>query len=51
MFGDYLDPLGDEFQLVLVDQRSQGLSDPAPAETWTLERMAADASRSSCASR
>jgi proline iminopeptidase len=42
MFGDYLDPLGDEFQLVLVDQRSQGLSDSAPTETWTLERMAAD---------
>jgi pimeloyl-ACP methyl ester carboxylesterase len=42
MFGDYLDPLGDECRLVLVDQRSQGLSDPAPAETWTLERMAAD---------
>ena len=42
MFGDYLDPLGDEFHLVLVDQRSQGLSDPAPSETWTLERMAAD---------
>ena len=42
MFGDYLDPLGDEFRLVLVDQRSQGLSDRAPTETWTLERMAAD---------
>jgi proline iminopeptidase len=42
MFGDYLDPLGDEFHLVLVDQRSQGLSDPAPTGTWTLERMAAD---------
>ncbi|MEO8687948.1 MAG: alpha/beta fold hydrolase [Solirubrobacteraceae bacterium] len=42
LFGDYLDPLGDEFHLVLVDQRSQGLSDRAPIETWTLERMAAD---------
>jgi pimeloyl-ACP methyl ester carboxylesterase len=42
MFGDYLDPLGDEFHLVLVDQRSQGRSDRAPTETWTLERMAAD---------
>ena len=42
MFGDYLDPLGDEFHLVLVDQRHQGLSDRAPVETWTLERMAAD---------
>src|SRR5688572_28757012 len=27
MFGDYLDPLADELRLVLVDQRSQGLSD------------------------
>jgi len=42
LFGDYLDPLADEFHLVFVDQRSQGLSDPAPVETWTLERMAAD---------
>jgi pimeloyl-ACP methyl ester carboxylesterase len=42
MFGDYLDPLGDEAHLVLVDLRSQGRSDPAPVETWTLERMAAD---------
>jgi pimeloyl-ACP methyl ester carboxylesterase len=42
MFGDYLDPLGDEFHLVLVDQRSQGLSNRAPTATWTLERMAED---------
>jgi proline iminopeptidase len=42
LFGDYLDALGDEFHLVLVDLRSQGLSDRAPVETWTLERMAAD---------
>jgi pimeloyl-ACP methyl ester carboxylesterase len=42
MFGDYLDALADEFHLVLVDLRSQGLSDRAPVETWTLERMAAD---------
>jgi pimeloyl-ACP methyl ester carboxylesterase len=42
MFGDYLDPLGDEFHVVLVDQRSQGLSDRAPTATWTLERMAED---------
>jgi len=44
MFGDYLDPLADEFRLVLVDERSQGRSDPAPSKTWTLERMAADVS-------
>jgi proline iminopeptidase len=42
MFGDYLDALGDEAHLVLVDQRSQGQSDRAPEDTWTLERMAAD---------
>src|SRR5215207_6664973 len=41
-FGDYLDPLADELRLVLVDLRSQGLSDPTPAETCTLERMADD---------
>jgi proline iminopeptidase len=44
MFGDYLDALGDEFHLALVDLRSQGLSDRAPTDTWTLERMAADVS-------
>src|SRR3954468_3289783 len=42
VFGDYLDPLGEELHLVLVDQRAQGGSDRAPVETWTLERMAAD---------
>ncbi|MEW5940458.1 MAG: alpha/beta fold hydrolase [Chloroflexota bacterium] len=42
MFGDYLDGLTDRFRLILVDQRAQGLSDPCPASTWTLERMAAD---------
>ncbi len=41
-FGHYLDPLGDRYRLVLVDQRSQGLSDRAPELTWTLERMAQD---------
>ena len=44
LFGDYLDPLGDDLHLVLVDLRSQGLSDKTPPETWTLERMAADLS-------
>jgi pimeloyl-ACP methyl ester carboxylesterase len=41
-FGDYLDPLADEFHLVLVDQRSQGRSARAPEATWTLQQMAAD---------
>jgi len=41
-FGDYLDPLTDEFHLILVDQRAQGLSDMCPSETWTLEQMAKD---------
>jgi len=42
MFGDYLDLLGDQFRLLLVDQRAQGCSDPAPEETWTLQQMAHD---------
>lgn len=41
-FADHLDPLGDRYRLILVDQRSQGLSDRAPERTWTLERMAQD---------
>jgi proline iminopeptidase len=44
LFGDYLDPLGDDFHLVLVDLRSNGRSDRTPPATWTLERMAADLS-------
>ncbi len=44
LFGDYLDPLGDDVHLVLVDLRSQGLSDTTPPETWTLGRMAGDLS-------
>jgi proline iminopeptidase len=44
MWGSYLDPLTDRYRLVLVDQRSQGRSERAPEETWTLERMAADVS-------
>ena len=43
-FADYLDPLGDRYRLVLVDQRSQGRSAHAPEETWTLEQMAHDVS-------
>lgn len=42
MFGDYLDPLGDDYRLLLVDQRAQGRSDRAPEGTWTLEQMASD---------
>jgi pimeloyl-ACP methyl ester carboxylesterase len=42
MFADYLDPLADAYRLLLVDQRAQGRSDPAPASTLTLARMAAD---------
>jgi pimeloyl-ACP methyl ester carboxylesterase len=42
MFADYLDPLADAYRLVLVDLRSQGRSDKAPRETWTLSRMAPD---------
>lgn len=41
-FGNYLDALTDRYRLILVDQRSQGLSDAAPTETWTLKQMAHD---------
>ena len=41
-FGDYLDALADEYRLILVDQRSNGMSDHTPEETWTLQQMAAD---------
>ena len=41
-FAHYLDPLADEFRLLLVDQRSQGRSDRSPVETGTLEQLAAD---------
>jgi pimeloyl-ACP methyl ester carboxylesterase len=41
-FGHYLDALGDAFRLLLVDERAQGRSDPAPPETWTLEQHARD---------
>lgn len=42
MFGDYLDPLADQFRLILVDLRANGLSDPCSTETWTLHQMAKD---------
>lgn len=41
-FADYLHPLGEVCRLILVDQRSQGRSDPTPPSTWTLERFAQD---------
>jgi proline iminopeptidase len=41
-FGDYLDPLCDQFRLILVDMRAQGKSDMCPEKTWTLEQMARD---------
>jgi len=44
-FGDYLDPLGDHYRLVLVDGRQQGRSnrDTDPA-SWTLSQHASDVS-------
>jgi len=41
-FGDYLDPLCDQFRLILVDMRAQGKSEMCPETTWTLEQMAKD---------
>lgn len=41
-FADYLDPLCDEFRLILVDMRAQGKSDMCPEDSWTLEQMAKD---------
>lgn len=45
MFGAHLDGLTDTCRLLFVDQRSQGRSDPAPPETWTLNALAADVER------
>jgi pimeloyl-ACP methyl ester carboxylesterase len=42
MFGDFLNPLTDQFHLILVDQRSQGRSEMSRPETWTLVQMARD---------
>jgi proline iminopeptidase len=42
MFGTWLDPLGDTYRLLLVDERAQGRSEPAPPETWTLTHHARD---------
>ncbi len=44
MFGDYLDPLGDAYRLLFVDQRSQGRSDRTVESTWSLRQMADDVS-------
>ena len=41
-FGDYLDPLADRYQLILVDERASGRSSRPDSATWTLEQMAAD---------
>jgi proline-specific peptidase len=54
-FGDYLDSLcssqtghesqpGAQYRLILVDERAQGQSDPAPLESLSLEIMARDVS-------
>lgn len=43
-FGDYLDSLCDQYRLILIDERAQGQSDPAPLETLSLEIMAQDVS-------
>jgi proline iminopeptidase len=45
MFGDHLDALAGTCRLLFVDLRSQGRSDPAPPDTWTLAEMAADVER------
>ena len=42
MFGHWLDPLGDACRILLVDERSQGRSEPSPPETWTLDQHARD---------
>jgi proline iminopeptidase len=42
MFGHHLDRLTDTCRLLLIDQRAQGRSAPAPPATWTLAQMAAD---------
>lgn len=41
-FANYLDPLCDQFRLILVDMRAQGQSDMCPEGTWTLKQMARD---------
>jgi proline iminopeptidase len=42
MFRPYLDPLGDDFRIVYVDERGQGRSDRVDPQTLTLEVFARD---------
>jgi proline iminopeptidase len=42
MFRPYLDPLGDEFRLLYVDQRGQGRSERVEPETLSLDVFARD---------
>src|SRR3954447_23933391 len=42
MFGHWLDPPDGDYRLLLVDERAQGRSEPAPRETWTLAQHARD---------
>src|SRR5436309_5265294 len=45
MFRPYLDPLGDEFRLLYVDERGQGRSDCVDPTTLTLDVFARDVDR------
>ena len=45
MFRPYLDPLGDEYRLLYVDERGQGRSDRVDPATLTLGVFARDADR------
>jgi pimeloyl-ACP methyl ester carboxylesterase len=42
MFRPYLDPLGDDFRVLYVDERGQGLSERVPPESLSLEVFARD---------
>ena len=41
-FRPWLDPLGDDFRLLYVDERGQGRSDRVDPETLSVERFARD---------
>ena len=45
MFRPWLDPLGDEFRLLYVDERGQGRSERTDPETLTLDVFARDVDR------